>query len=200
MTFTETTEKDRYEDRHDAGLDAVTPDWGWKGLAALAAVMIAGGLMALFNPFAASLTVEVVAGIAFLAAGLTQLWVAASETGKQTGRRVLSGALGVLLVLLAVSLAANPLAGLVTLTLTVAVLFAAMGGLRVVIALRERPVAGWGWILASGLVSMALAVLIVLGLPEAALGILGLFLGVDLLASGAMTLALAAHAWRNGRG
>ncbi|MEQ9257607.1 MAG: DUF308 domain-containing protein [Roseovarius sp.] len=188
------------QQRRDAEIDAVTPDWGWKGLGLLAAVLIAGGVLALFNPFAASLTVEVVAGIAFMAAGITQLWIAVAESRKPAGIRMLSGVLGLLLVALAVSLAANPLAGLVTLTLTVAVLFAAMGVMRVVIALSERPNPAWGWILASGVISLVLAGLIVLGLPEAALGLLGLFLGIDLLFSGAMTLVLAAQAWRNGRG
>lgn len=184
----------------DTGFDLEYPDWGWKGIAALGVLMLAGGVIAFLNPFAASLTVEVVAGIAFLVAGLLQLWLAVTSRAKDPRDRWLSGALGTVLVLLAISLILNPMAGLVTLTFVVALIFAVMGGLRVALALRERPGGSWGWIMASGVISLALAVLIVAGLPAAAAGLLGIFLAVDLTMSGAMTLALAWHLYRRGRG
>ena len=86
-------------------------------------------------------------------------------------------------VFFAVSLVLNPLAGLVTLTFLVAVFFTVIGALRVALAWHLRPVEGWGWIMTSGVLSLILAALIVLGLPEAALGLLGLFLGIDLTAA-----------------
>jgi uncharacterized membrane protein HdeD (DUF308 family) len=43
----------------------------------------------------------------------------------------------------------------------------------------------------AGVLSLVLAALIVLGLPGAALGILGLFLGIDLTMAGAASLVLA---------
>jgi len=43
----------------------------------------------------------------------------------------------------------------------------------------------------SGVLSLLLAALIVLGLPEVALGLLGIFLGIDLTAAGTVSLALA---------
>lgn len=169
----------------------VAPEWGWKGLAVLGTVMLLGGFVAFFNPFAASLTVEIVAGAAFVLAGVMQLWLAFSDKAEGLGDRVLSGALGAVLILLAVWLILNPLAGLVTLTFMVAVLFAVMGALRMALAWRMRPLEGWGWVLASGIVSLVLAAVIVLALPGAALGLLGLFLGIDLTASGIVTLSLA---------
>ena len=171
--------------------DSFAPDWGWKGLAALGAVMLLGGFVAFLNPFAASLTVEAVAGAAFVLAGIMQLWLAVTDQSQGRWDRWLSGGLGAVLVLLAVSLIRNPLAGLVTLTLMVAILFALMGSLRMAIAWRLRPSDGWGWIMASGVLSVILAAMIVIGLPGVALGLLGLFLGVDLTASGLVTLALA---------
>ncbi|RBI77444.1 HdeD family acid-resistance protein [Roseovarius sp. TE539] len=173
---------------------------GWKGLALLGLLMVVGGFVAFLNPFAASLTVEFVAGAAFLIVGALQLWLAFTGRAGTSGDRWLSGALGLALVVLAISLIANPLAGLVTLTILVAMLFALMGGLRIALALNERPREGWGWLLASGAVSLALAVLIVLGLPAAAAGILGILLGIDLTMSGAATLGLAWNAWRHRHG
>lgn len=185
------------ERRSDAGIEH--PDWGWKGFAVLGGLMLLGGLMAFFNPFAASLTVEIVAGLTFMMAGVLQLWLAFAAREKPAGDRWLSGVLGGALILLSVSLIANPMAGLVTLTMLVAMIFAVTGALRVGFALRERPRGSWGWILASGVVSLALAVLIFVGLPEAAAGLLGIFLAIDLTVAGAMTLALAMALYRRGR-
>ncbi|WP_135506064.1 HdeD family acid-resistance protein [Roseovarius aestuariivivens] len=193
MTSTETSQTEIPQTDTARPLEELYPDWGWKGLAALGALMLIGGLLAFLNPFAASLTVELVAGFAFGVAGIAQIWLAVTAKTPGKGERWLTGALGVLLVLLAVSLLINPLAGLVTLTLMVAVLFAMMGALRVVVAWQARPRDGWGWLMAAGVLSLALSLLIVLGLPGAALGLLGLLLALDLTFSGVATLLVA---WR----
>lgn len=186
------TEHNMMEASHD--FERHLPDWDWKWLMALGVLMLVGGFVAFLNPFIASLTVEIVAGFAFGVAGTMQIWMAATANGQGAGERWMTGGLGVLLVLLAVSLLINPLAGLVTLTIMVAVLFAMMGAMRIVMAWRERPREGWGWMMASGVMSVALAILIVLALPGVALGILGLFLGLDLTFSGISTMMVAWHA------
>jgi len=173
--------------------DTSTPAMGWKGLVVLGLVMLAGGALAFLNPFAASLAAEAVAGAAFLTAGAMQIWLAVTDTSQTKGNRWLSGGLGVVLVLFAVSLVLNPLAGLVTLTVLVALFFTVIGAFRVALAWHMRPAQGWGWLMAAGLMSLLLAALIVLSLPEGALGLLGLFLGIDLTVGGAVTLGLA---WR----
>lgn len=164
---------------------------GRTGLTILGIIMLVGGVLAFFDPFAASLTVTAVAGAAFLLAGLTQLWLAFSDRRDALGGRVIGALIGLAFVLFAISLLMNPIAGLITLTVAVAILFVMLGGLRLAYALRMRPRTGWGWIAASGVMSILLAVLILLGLPSAALGILGLFLAIDLTMSGLATLALA---------
>ncbi|MCM2563117.1 DUF308 domain-containing protein [Lutimaribacter sp. EGI FJ00015] len=178
--------------------DETLPDWpemiDWRWMMALAVMLILGGVLAFLNPFLASLTVEAIAGATFLAAGAWQLWVV--MTGRDGGNRLLGGALGLALVVLAVALLANPLAGLVSLTFAVGVLFALMGALRMLIAWDVRPRGGWGWMMASGVVSVALAVLIFVSLPQSALALLGLFLAVDLVTSGLVALAMALRARR----
>jgi len=177
------------DDRPD--LETLAPNLGWKKLAVLGAVMLIGGLLAFLNPFAASLAAEAVAAAAFLTAGGLQMWQAMTDTTKNTGDRWMTGLLGAVFVLFAVSLLVNPLAGLVTLTFLAAIFFTVIGALRVGLAWHLRPASGWGWIMVSGVLSLLLAALIVLGLPEAALGLLGLFLGIDLTAAGVVSLALA---------
>lgn len=179
------------DDLNDLG--KLTPNVGWKKLAALGIVTLIGGLLAFLNPFAASLAAEAIAGAAFLVAGGMLVWQALMDATKATGDRWMTGLLGAVFVLFAVSLVLNPLAGLVTLTFLVAVFFTVIGALRVGLAWHLRPERGWGWIMTSGVLSLALAALIVLSLPEAALGLLGLFLGIDLTASGVVSLMLAWH-------
>ena len=174
-------------------LDRLTPDMGWKGLVVLGLVMLTGGVLAFLNPFAASLAAEAVAGAAFLTAGAIQLWFAVRGASRTTGDRWLSGGLGAVLMLFAVSLVLNPLAGLVTLTALVALFFTVIGAFRVALAWHMRPAQGWGWLMAAGAMSLILAALIVLSLPGGALGLLGLFLGIDLTVGGAVTLGLAWH-------
>jgi uncharacterized membrane protein HdeD (DUF308 family) len=175
----------------DTDLRMPTRDLGWKKLAILGAVMLIGGLMAFLNPFAASLAAEAVAGAAFLTAGVLLVWQAFTDTTKNTGDLWMTGLLGAAFVLFAVSLVLNPLAGLVTLTFLVAIFFTVIGALRVGLAWHLRPAWGWGWIMMAGVLSLFLAALIVLGLPEAALGLLGILLGIDLTAAGTVSLALA---------
>lgn len=175
----------------DKDIETLAPDLGWKKLGVLGIVMLLGGLLAFLNPFAASLAAEAVAGLAFLTAGVMQLWQAITDTTRSTGDRGLTGLLGAVFVLFAISLVLNPLAGLITLTFLVAVFFTVIGALRVGLAWHLRPTRGCGWIMTSGVLSLLLAALIVLGLPEAALGLLGLFLAVDLTVAGVVTLALA---------
>jgi uncharacterized membrane protein HdeD (DUF308 family) len=63
----------------------------------------------------------------------------------------------------------------------------------VVFALMIRPMQDWLWLLASGLVAVACALVLFASLPQAASWLLGLLLGVQLVAIGAATALIA---WR----
>ena len=177
------------------GPETIAPRMDWRWMVAIGAVLVVGGVLAFLNPFLASLTVEVIAGAAFLAGGLMQLWMALSG-GNEPSDRWLSALLGAALAVLGIALLADPLAGLVSLTLAVGVMFAVTGGLRLALAFRLRPAAGWGWMLGSGVLSILLALMILFTLPASSLGLLGLLLGVDLVTAGAVSIALGLRARR----
>ncbi|MBN9886707.1 HdeD family acid-resistance protein [Salipiger abyssi] len=164
------------------------PDWRW--LLVLGAVLIVGAVLAFLNPFAASLTAVAIAGSIFVLGGVLQLWIAFQYQGPSAARLV-AGLLGLLVLVFGVALVANPLAGIVSLTLLIAGFFLAMGVLRIWLGFHLRDRTGWGWLVAAGAVSVLLGLLIVLAMPEAAAGLLGLFLGVDLLSSGVGMTVLA---------
>lgn len=163
----------------------------WKWLMAIGVILALGGLAAFAFPFVATLAVTTMAGVAFLIAGALQTWMGFTQSKNDAPMRIAQGLLGLALIVLGVFLLADPLTGTVSLTVAVGVLFLTFGILRTIIALRLRGRPGRGWALASALVSAALGLLILLGLPGSAASILGILLAVDLVMSGAAAIVLA---------
>jgi uncharacterized membrane protein HdeD (DUF308 family) len=63
---------------------------------------------------------------------------------------------------------------------------------KIIFALTIRPFPNWGWVLASGIVGILLAVILWSNMPLASEWLLGILLGVMLVSEGA---ALAYLAW-----
>ena len=164
---------------------------GWVWVLVMGILMVLMGVFCLNNPFAASLSVQVLAAVGFFLAGIMNIMMAVSNKEDAGMTRFLNGLLGVVLIYLAISLIKNPLAGLITLTLAVALLILTMGVVRILIAFGMRPASGWAWILISGVVSVLLAVMVFMNMPEIAIGFLGLLLGIDLIMSGVSSVFLA---------
>ena len=87
----------------------------------------------------------------------------------------------------------DPAQGLLTITLLLIVFFMIEGISKVVFALTIRPLPNWGWVLASGLVGILLSLILWSSLPVAALWLVGLLLGIELISVGA---AIAYLAWQ----
>lgn len=161
----------------------------WTWMAVLAAICIVGGFLALTNPFGATIFAVTLAGWVFLIQGVIQVFHA-FRVRDWTGF-LWSLGIGVLSLLVGIVLVADPLAGAIPLTLLVAVLFLATGVAKTMFALALRPLDGWIWVLASGLVSVVLGVMILAGLPATATTILGLLLGIELVSNGVLFLFVA---------
>ncbi|MCA0941556.1 DUF308 domain-containing protein [Yangia mangrovi] len=164
--------------------------WGW--MLVLGIILILGGIGAFVHPFAASLTVLTISAIAFVAAGALQLWIAFNAQAS-TGARLAEAVLGLLVLAFGVFLLANPERGLVSLTWLIALFFLALGVVRIAIGFALRQRSGWIWLVFAGLVSVVLGVLIMATLPDSAMGLLGFFLGIDLLSSGIGATLIALH-------
>jgi len=161
----------------------------WTWMAVLAVICIIGGFLALLNPFGATIFAVTLAGWVFLIQGVIQI-IHAFRVRDWPGF-IWSLGIGVLSLLVGVILVADPLAGAIPLTLLVAVLFLATGVAKIMFALSLKPASGWVWVLVSGLVSAALGVLILAGLPASATTILGLLLGIELVSNGVLFLFVA---------
>jgi len=161
----------------------------WTWMAVLAVLCIIGGFLALLNPFGATILAVVLAGWIFLMQGVIQV-VHAFRVRDWPGF-IWSLGLGVLSLIVGIVLVADPLAGSVSLTLLVAVLLLMTGVAKTMFAFALRPASGWVWVLASGLISVALGVMILAGLPASAATILGLLLGIELVSNGVLFLFVA---------
>lgn len=170
----------------------------WTWMAVLAVICIVGGFLALLNPFGATIFAVTLAGWVFLIQGVIQV-IHAFRVRDWPGF-IWSLGIGVLSLLVGVILVADPLAGAIPLTLLVAVLFLATGVAKIMFALSLKPASGWVWVLVSGLVSAALGVMILAGLPASATTILGLLLGIELVSNGVLFLFVALGLRKLGHG
>lgn len=162
--------------------------WGW--LAFLGAISIIGGILALLNPFAATLTAAMLAAWTFLIFGILSI----VQTFRSEGRGAMflwNLLIGALMVFLGISLIFRPLEGIISLTLLVAIMFIVLGVAKALYAFDLRPLQGWGWVLFSGIISLLLGIMILADMPWAASAILGILLAVELLSNGIFILLLA---------
>lgn len=166
---------------------ALKKSWYWYVLAGV--IMLIGGGLALAKPFAASVTVELITGWTFVFAGLLQL-VHAFRGNTGTASRIWTVLVGLLAIFLGVSLLANPLAGVLSMTIIVGILIAASGVMKLFYAFKMRPNQGWFWVFVSALVSIALAVLILGNLAGSGLATLGILLAVELISSGVLWIMI----------
>lgn len=158
-------------------------------------VLVAGGVIALLNPFAATVTAVQIAAWLFLFGGVAQV-VAAVQAGGW-GARILNVVLALAYLWLGISLLANPLAGVLTLTVVVAIVFLVSGVLKTLLALTTRGSAFFWPILISGVLSIILALMVFSNFPQSAAVLLGALLAVELLSGGITVIAFGLYLKRH---
>ena len=79
---------------------------------------------------------------------------------------------------------AQPLEGILTLTMLMTLFFALEGVAKISFALMMRPLAHWGTVLFSGLTALFLALVVWMSWPGAAEWLLGLLFGINMLFGG----------------
>jgi uncharacterized membrane protein HdeD (DUF308 family) len=179
-----------------AARKAVADNWGW--FLTLGIVLLLAGIAAIIFPLLSTIATKIALGWIFLVAGVL-LVIHAFSIQKWRGF-ILGLLLGVLYLVAGGWLAFFPFTGIITLTLLLAALFLVEGVLEVVMAFRVRPHDGWGWLLLSGLVAVAVGVMIAAQLPSSAAWAIGLLTGINLISSGVSFIVLALAGRRVGHG
>lgn len=157
-------------------------------------VMVILGLIAVAIPQIATLATSIFVGWLFIIGGFIRL-IATFQSRSAPGFWW-SILIGVLAIVVGYIIVANPLEGVLTLTMALIILFLIEGVFQIIagVEFRKALASSWVWLVFSGIVDIALAVLIFAGWPDTAAWAIGLLVGINLLFAGiALTMtALAA--------
>lgn len=154
-------------------------------------LLAAAGILAIVYPVISSVAVIVLLGWLLIISGIIQ---AISLVGASQVPHFWLQLISVILaVLIGFLFLRDPEQGLLTITLLLIVFFMIEGMSKVVFALTIRPFPNWAWVLASGLVGIVLSVMLWASLPEVAVWLVGLLLGIELISVGA---AMGYLAWQ----
>lgn len=165
--------------------------WGW--FAALGILMLVAGFIALISVVLATVVSVIIVGAMMIVSGIFE--IIHGFQMRRWSRAVLWIVIGALYVVAGLLAVWNPLLASVALTLLIGLFLIVAGVMRVVLAMQMRSASPWGWVLASGIVTILLGAIILLHWPVSSLYVLGILLGVDLIIAGASWLG-AAFAFR----
>jgi len=155
------------------------------------ALMILGGILALFYPILSSFAVVLFLGWVLIISGVVQ---GISLIGAQNVPHFWLQLVSVVLSLIVgVLFLRHPGEGLLTLTLLLIVFFMVEGMSKIIFALTIRPFPNWGWVLVSGVIGILLSFYLWASLPVTAIWLLGVLLGIQLICEG---VALGYLAWQ----
>jgi len=169
-----------------AGIEEIRSSWGW--FLTLGILFMLLGAVCVIGDVSATFTTVLVFGWMLLFSGIFGLVHAFRTHNGQGFLLSLLGALfrgftGYLLI-------RYPLAGAASLTLIVASLFI-VGGLFRGIGAGLLKFPRWGWSVFSGVVSLALGIMLLVQLPVSSVWFIGFAIGVDLIFDGASLMAFA---------
>ncbi|TCT11957.1 uncharacterized membrane protein HdeD (DUF308 family) [Tepidamorphus gemmatus] len=147
-------------------------------------VLVVLGLFAVLWPQIATLTTAVFVGWLFIIGGIVRL--VSTVRHRQAPGFWWSVLTGVLAILVGLVLAADPFAGALSLTMVLIAMFVIEGIFQIIAGLEFRKAAAssWVWIIISGVIDLALAVLLLAGWPGTAVWAVGLLVGINLLFAG----------------
>jgi len=168
----------------------------WKAYTIQGVIEIIVGILAILAPFAATLATTIFFGWLFLIGGVVGS-IAAFRMREAPGFWS-NLALSVLCAVLGIMFLVNPLSGAVTLTWIMATFFILSGVFNFSIARAFSASTGRFWlVVVSGIIDIALAVFLIVGLPMTAIWAIGLFVGISFLTSGISVLFAALDARNN---
>jgi len=168
-----------------AGLDEIHDSWGW--FVALGIALIVLGAVCILGQAVATLATVLAFGWLLLVGGVLAL-IQAFRTRSWSGfllcllSALLRGFTGYLLI-------RYPLAGEMSLTLLLASFFI-VGGMFRAMGAGTLQFPRWGFAVFSGLLSVALGVMLLSQLPTSSLWFIGLAIGIDLIFDGTSFIAL----------
>jgi uncharacterized membrane protein HdeD (DUF308 family) len=182
-------------ERLQSGVTASLSDH-WKIFLVEGIVLLLLGIGAIMVPATATFAVETVIGWVLLIGGIVGL-ISTVRMHRAPAFRwsLLSALIG---VAAGAVLLLWPLSGAFSLTviLTVFLLLEGIASIMMALSHRREFSGRWSMLLASGIIDLALAGIIIAGLPATATWAIGLLVGINMLFGGAALISMALHARR----
>ncbi len=145
-------------------------------------ILLICGVVAIGSPLAAGLSVTIFVGAMLVVGGISQC-VLAFQAGA-FGKGLLIFIVGALTAVAGLYLFNQPLAGLASITIFLAVYFVVTGIFELVSAFQIRPAEGWGLMLFNGIVTLLLGIMIWRQFPLSGAWAVGVLFGIKLILSG----------------
>ena len=155
----------------------------------LSVLMITAGVTAIGVPMIAGVAITALVAWLLIFSGVLHL--AFALRGGRAGAVLWEILLGVVYGAIGFYLLANPVAGLASLTLAIAIYLLIEGALEFGLSFQLRPLPGSGWLLVDGIVTLLLAVMIWSTWPSSAAWVVGTLVGISMLFSGITRLMLS---------
>jgi uncharacterized membrane protein HdeD (DUF308 family) len=155
-----------------------------------AVLMVVGGAVAILFPVFASAAFVRFLGWILIASGIIQaLSLLAARNHPSFWLALISS---VLAVVVGVMMLRNTVETMLVISILLIVFFMVEGISKIVFSLTIRPLQGWFWVLASGVLAVILAGILWSSMPVTAAWLIGLLLGINLITEG---IALAGLVW-----
>jgi len=157
-----------------------------KRLRAAGLLLVILGMSGVALPRVMGLALSLLIALLLILAGVLSAWVVwSSYTRTSTGWMKPA-----ILVVLGLLIAFYPKTGTAAIGLLLIIYFLMDGFASLILGLELRPIPGWAWTLASGLVSLVLALVFIGGWPFHSDWLVGLMVGISLLLDGIALLML----------
>jgi uncharacterized membrane protein HdeD (DUF308 family) len=149
---------------------------------ALGVIVFLAGALAAANLFVATVISVLFVGGMMVAGGILE--IVHSFAIKSWGSFFLWFLMGVLYTIAGILTFYNPLLATAILTLSIAISLIAAGLVRIWAGITQQNSRGWGWMVAAGILTLLVGLLIMLRWPINSLWVMGMFLAVDLMFQG----------------
>ena len=159
------------------------------GSIGLSVLMIVAGILAIASPLVAGITIDVLVAWLLVFSGAVHLVF--SWNTRSAGGLLWELLLGILYIFIGVYLLMHPLAGLMSLTIALAIYLFLEAILEFILGFTLRPLPGTGWLFLDAIITLILAVLIWRTWPSSSEWILGMLVGISMLFSGTSRLMLS---------
>jgi uncharacterized membrane protein HdeD (DUF308 family) len=153
---------------------------GWSILWGVSLIVL--GMLAVGSPLLAAVAVNAFVAWLLVLAGVVHLIIAFHVHG--AGSLIWKLLVGLAYICFGVYLIAHPLLGVASLTLVLASLFLVEGFFDIALFIRMRSVEGSSWVLADGIITLVLGILIYMQWPSSSAWAIGTLVGASMIISG----------------